>query len=460
MSEVIAVLDIGITNLKLLLIDRSGQVLSSSKADNVPLQAPPYLHMNVGRIWNWLLRSLSEAADRYTIEAIVPCTHGSAVALIDEAGLTLPIMHYEAQPPLVVTDAYASMQPEFDEVLSPLNPASMTLAQQLLWQQMRHPKEFGRAEQLLFYPQYWAWRLCGVAATEITSLGAQTHLWAPQRNDYSSLVEAQGWQSLFPPLHQAWEPLGPVLSELSQRTGLAPDTPVLCGIHDSNANYLRYLAAGWENFSLMSTGTWIINFNSGFDPADLSAEFDTNTNCDVYGRPVSCSRFMGGREYALLAGNASSATAEPEDIENIIADDVMALPSFTDSGGPFPDTGGKGHITGPELTEPEERKALATLYTALMARTALAYIGTDNPIIIDGAFASNKLFCRLTAALHPDREVWAAEQADGTAQGAALLWEIEKRDQVELELQQVEPVEIDGLDDYVARWLAAAATQE
>jgi L-fuculokinase len=29
------------------------------------------------------------------------------------------------------------------------------------------------------YPQYWAWRLCGAAASEATSLGCHTDLWHP-----------------------------------------------------------------------------------------------------------------------------------------------------------------------------------------------------------------------------------------------------------------------------------------
>jgi sugar (pentulose or hexulose) kinase len=36
-----------------------------------------------------------------------------------------------------------------------------------------------RVAHILLYPQYWSWRLSGVMATEVTSLGTHTDLWRP-----------------------------------------------------------------------------------------------------------------------------------------------------------------------------------------------------------------------------------------------------------------------------------------
>jgi sugar (pentulose or hexulose) kinase len=317
---------------------------------------------------------------------------------------------------------------------------------------MRYPQAFGRTRFILCYPQYWAWRLSGVAASEVTSLGAQTHLWAPRRDDFSTLSGQQGWRRLFPPRRNAWDTLATLRSDISRHTGSAAATPVLCGLHDSNANYLRYLAAGWDDFSLMSTGTWIINFNRSFDLGGLIAGYDTNTNSDVYGRPVACSRFMGGREYALIAQDVT-IPAQAADIERIIRAGVMALPSFSDSGGPFPGTGAQGRVIGPPPGDSAARPTLAVLYSALMAAAALNHIGTENDIIIDGSFAKNVMFCRLLAALFGRRRIWRSSERDGTACGAALLWRLEQRTEpVGLDLQRVEPLTLSGLGNYAARW--------
>jgi hypothetical protein len=82
----------------------------------------------------------------------------------------------------------------------PLLPAGLNLGRQLYWQQANFPAEFARARHILMYPRYWAWRLSGKLASEVTSLGCHTDLWAPEENAWSSLVERQGWTALFPPL--------------------------------------------------------------------------------------------------------------------------------------------------------------------------------------------------------------------------------------------------------------------
>src|SRR6185369_16040187 len=139
-----------------------------------------------------------------------PVSCGSTAALTDGESLVLPVMDYESVPPAAVVERYAALEPPFGEVCAPTNPASMTLGRQLLWQQSAFPEAFARTRHILFQPQYWAWRLCGVAATEVTSLGAQTHLWAPVRRGLSTLAHRQGWAAKLPPFRKAWERLGPL----------------------------------------------------------------------------------------------------------------------------------------------------------------------------------------------------------------------------------------------------------
>ena len=146
------------------------------------------------------------------------------------------------------------------------------------------------------------------------------------------------------------------------------------------------------------------------------------SNTDLEGRPVACTRFMGGREYAEVAGaDGLSATPEIEDAAELIARGTMALPSFTDSGGPFPGTGARGKIVGPPQKTPRERAALASLYVALMTGVDLDLLDADGDVIIDGSFADNRLFASLLAALRPDLSIAVSRERDGTALGAILF---------------------------------------
>jgi sugar (pentulose or hexulose) kinase len=146
------------------------------------------------------------------------------VALIDADGLVLPVMHYEARPPAPIVAAYEMRVPPFTEVYAPVNPGGLTMARQLLWQQTLYPDAFARTRHIVFYAQYWAWRLCGVLATEVTSLGAQTYLWAPRQGDFSTLVDEQGWRGLFPPRRNAWDTLALIHPYISRHTGIAAGT--------------------------------------------------------------------------------------------------------------------------------------------------------------------------------------------------------------------------------------------
>ena len=402
-------------------------------------------------------RLLAEFAARFEILAIIPCAYGSTAALIDEDGLVLPMMDYEAEPPADIVEGYAAVAPDFDEVCCPINPGGLTLARQLFWQSRLFPDKFEKARWLLPAAQYWGWRLTGVVASEVTSLGAQTQLWNPRTNQPSSLALREGWSQKLPPQKKAWETLGPLHKSLapSQRPGTLP---VLVGIHDSNANYARYLAAGFERFTLISSGTWLITFDKDLPLDRLDPVRDMVSNTDLEGRPVACTRFMGGREFLSLAGEEPDWTATPDDVAGLIARGTMALPSFTDSGGPFPGTGNRGRIEGPAPESPAERTALASLYVALMTAVDLDLLGSSGDVIIDGSFAENHLFARLLAALRPKQSVSISKAKDGTALGAALLWGWPR--QVELDLEKVVPIEIAGLDGYAEAWRRRPALQQ
>lgn len=408
----IAVLDVGKTNVKLLAISADARVLAASgtpaRSGGGVLETRP--------IEDWLRQELARVSAQFRPSALVVTTHGAAAALVDADGLAHPVVDYEAIPPADIDAAYDAIRPSFTETLSPRLPAGLNLGRQLYRIEQENPKAWARTRVVLTYPQYWAWRLTGTTASEVTSLGCHTDLWRPAAGTMSSLATRAGWAARFPPRRPAWESLGGLRPGWGD-VGFAGE--VLCGIHDSNAAYLRYLAGVEPPFVVVSTGTWVVCFNSAGEPAALDPQRDTLGNVDIRGRPVACSRFMGGREYALIAGEDGLALVPgAEDIAAVIARRLFALPSFAHTGGPFP--GAKGSVTAPPRS-PIEAAALATLYVALMTRESLTLTGPARTVYVDGPFAANAAFCGILAALLPEASVHAAEGSDGTAVGASLL---------------------------------------
>lgn len=448
MSQTVAILDIGKTNVKLALFDE-GRLLWEKSAPNRVLPGPPYPHEDVDGAWAFFLGALSEAGRAHKIGALVPTAHGAAGALIGATDLAAPVMDYEFSDVEQIEPDYAKIRPPFSESLSPKVPAGLNLGRQLAYQKWRCPDLFARAKHFVGYPQYWAWRLTGVAASEVTSLGSHTDLWAPRQGRVSSLARALDVEGLIPPQRRAFDPLGPIKPEIALATGLAPDAQVFCGIHDSNASLLPCLVSHQAPFTVLSTGTWVILMCVGLSLDQLDPRDDTLANIDALGRPIACGRFMGGREYAVIAGGGGNPDLAA--IERVIASGAVALPCFSGQGGPYATTKG---VIRPDVTAPD-RTALATLYCALVSDLMLTRMGaTSGDLIIEGTFTRNSAFCELLGTLRPTQRVFAAEDSAGTARGAAMLAQWPPAYPIAAPTP-VPPASITGLDAYRDAWTAS-----
>ena len=325
--------------------------------------------------------------------------------LVTDTGVALPPVDYEFDGFGAVDADYDAVRPPFDECFSPHWRAAGSISggrSSISSGPFR--KNSPRARAFLACPQFWSWRLSGVMATEVTSLGAHTDLWRPKEGRLSSLVESQGWTRLFPPIRRAWETLGRLRPEIAAETGLSPDVRVICGAHDSNASLVPYLASRSDPFTVLSTGTWVIIMAVG-GKAPIVEKADMLANVDVLGRPVPTARLMLGREFAVLAGE-TPAEAREADVAAVVAAGVMAMPAFTDQGGPF--AGRKGWIEGQAPTTPAARAALATLYCALMAAHMLKLLEAPGDLIVEGGFNRSPAFAGVLAALMPGRDVLVA----------------------------------------------------
>jgi sugar (pentulose or hexulose) kinase len=448
MSQTVAVLDIGKSNVKLALFNH-GRLLWEKSAANRILPGPPYPHEDVEGAWHFFVDALREVGREHKVDAIVPTAHGAAGALIGARDLAAPVMDYEFPDVEQIEPDYAKIRPPFSESLSPKVPAGLNLGRQLAYQKWRCPDLFATAKHFVAYPQYWAWRLTGVAASEVTSLGCHTDLWAPRRGDVSNLVRALGVGSLIPPLRRAFDRLGPIRAEIAAATSLAPETQVFCGIHDSNASLLPYLVSRDVPFTVLSTGTWVILMCVGLSVDRLDPRDDTLANVDALGRPIACGRFMGGREYAVIAGGSGSPDFEA--IERIITSGALPLPCFSGQGGPYATT--KGAVRG-EVAQ-RDRTALATLYCALVSDLMLTRMGaTSGDLVVEGTFAGNLAYCQTLGALRLKQRVFAAADAAGTARGAAMVAHWPPSYPIEAPLL-VPTVSIAGLDAYRDAWVAS-----
>jgi sugar (pentulose or hexulose) kinase len=428
----VVVLDIGKTLAKATLWSPERRLIQKRSRPNARSVESGLPVLDYKGIETWLVDVLTEFASLAEIEAIIPVGHGASGCLIEGDKLIVPPLDYEAPPPDEIRRAYQAVRDRFALTGSPCLPMGLNFGAQLFWLQSVYPEAFRRGT-ILMWPQYWAWRLCGETAIEVTSLGCHTDLWQPTTAKPSPMAVAQGWADHFAPLRKPSDVLGSLSEEWCARTGLPAKCKVLCGLHDSNSALLAsrlHPEIANRECTVLSTGTWFIamrSLPSAADTPELREDRDCLFNVDVWGNPVPSSRFMGGREAEILEDSAGDYVDVAANADTLIAlakcatdEGIFAVPSFEPGVGPYP------ALTGRWINRPADklgRRAVAALYLALMADATLDLIGAKNRIIIEGRFGSDPVFTGVLAALRPADAVYLSNAADNLAFGALGLYD-------------------------------------
>lgn len=451
------VADFGKTLAKVSLWSRSGKMLERVTRANRPETTPLYRALDVRDTGEWLVETLA-GFSAHPVEAIIPVSHGAAVAGIVGDSLSFPVLDYEQQIPEGNIATYRAQRDPFAQTGSPALPDGLNIGSQLHWLESLHGERF-RAATLLPYAQYWGWFLSGALRSEVTSLGCHSDLWCPAASDFSPMARRRRWAEQFAPLAGAADAIGTLRPALAARTGLSPAIRIHCGLHDSNAALLAargFTEVADNDSTVLSTGTWFIAMRSpkaAFDPAALPEGRDCLVNVDAFGQPVPSARFMGGREIeTLIEIDTRRVDIKPDQpallaaVGNVVANGAMLLPTFAPGFGPYP------HITGTWINRPEDwhaRRAAACLYAALVAETSLALIGTRDTLLVEGRFAEAEVFVRALASLRPDLAVFTANAHNDVSFGALRL--IDPALTSKGALTRVAPLAED-LSAYAARW--------
>lgn len=453
----IIVADFGKTLSKLTLWTRGGQMVERLTRANAPVRACGYSALDAEGNETWLVESLCRFA-HHPIEAIIPVSHGAAVAGICGDRLAFPPLDYEETIPDALVSSYNVGRDSFAITGSPSYPKGLNIGSQLHWLEQLHRVSFQQAT-LLPYAQYWAWVLSGAAVSEATSLGCHSDLWLPGAGTFSPMAHRRGWAQKFAPLARAGDVVGTLRAELAERTGLSPSVRVHAGIHDSNAALVA--ARGFPEIdgreaTVLSTGTWFVAMRTpaqGSTVPALPENRDCLVNVDALGQPVPSARFMGGREIeTLIEIDTRRVDVKPDQpalldaVAEVLATGAMLCPTFAPGFGPFPTGRGKW------INQPEDwhaRRAAVCLYAALVANCSLALIETQGRLLIEGRFAQAEVFVRALASLRPDLGVYTADAHNDVSFGALRL--IDPGLRPEGSLKRVAALD-DDISAYASQW--------
>ena len=213
------------------------------------------------RIWEGVLDGLRAAAADGPVDSIGIDSWAVDYALVDDEGeLVRPIAAYRDPR---TQEPFARLRAELGDeriyaatgiAFQPFNTIYQLAADAA--DPMR-PLE--RAQRMLMLPDFLAMRLCGAHAVERTNASSTQLLDASTRRWNAALVRATGApMRIMPELRDAaqGEPLGTLLEDIADETGLSPETPVLAvGTHDTASAVLAAPIDPRRDL-YVSSGTW------------------------------------------------------------------------------------------------------------------------------------------------------------------------------------------------------------
>ena len=490
----LAVLDIGKTNKKTLILDSKLQIVAQEKTSLSEYLAGDMRLEQPEQIFDWFLESLAKFTGEYRIEAIAVTTQGASLVCLDQEGRI-------ALPPLAYTnDGGEEFENEFytrfgskedlqRETLTAPIGSMINCAKLIFFLQQKYPDDFSRVAQILFYPQFFVNRLTGISVVEPTYLGCHTYLYDDRIKGYSRVAEELGIKDLLPEVMvHPWSRAGTVTPEVCKRSGLPADCIVTAGIHDSNSSMLPYIITSESDFTLNSTGTWCVLMHRSKN-TDISENELGKTifyNFDAFGKPVKTAVFMGGREYEVYSRLIESVHQRQgmpefslEVYQRVIREcDFVFVPSVEVGVGILPESQpavyykGKRYpladIQRPEVAQEvfeDYELSFAALNCSLAAQSKVAidYANSANTtqLFVEGGFRRNSAYCQLLADLFPAAAIFTTNLEEATAIGAGIIAKAAlqnsdpycARDDINIEKNRIAPAGITGISDYVAKFI-------
>ncbi len=471
----IAVLDIGKTNKKLFVYDSSLKCLNPGEKgvqiDPIVWDAPSGDCLecdDMASIRAWMIKGLNGAVRKYgDIGVISIATHGATVALLgsgrsgffeNDGGLVFPVVSYENPIPESLDEAF------YKHIgITPHEAQQMTATPRLSWllncaktvyyHQVHSPNRFQKVTDILMFPQYLGYLLCGEIGVEPTYMGCHGYLLDADGQNYSKVADKLRITDLLPdlPMKNTWDVLGTVKADIAAETGLPPDCRVTMGAHDSNAALVPYLAKGIDDFVVQDSGTWIVTMaplpgqEARFADEELGLEVFYNR--DIYGNPVKTTIFRGGAEFEFYQDNVLSDKERPCGVSDEIVKEIIggktafALPTIERGAGLFPDS--VARLVGVDTIFRDNVTAwhVTDIGLAVQGYHALKLSAGERPskVYIEGNIGrNNPLYRRTIATLFGETDIYYGSMG-GAPFGAAILGQAATED--------VRPEEIAGRYD-------------
>lgn len=407
-TPVIAVFDIGKTNKKVFLWSTTFEIVFEKQQtfDEI-VDEDGFACEDLAALQKWIVSTFSELCQMPEFELIGLnfSAYGASFVYVNGAGDPVaPLYNY--LKPVSTPFPYMDFGGENEFARKTASPILGNLNSGLQVYESTFRPFWSEVFKALHFPNYLASLFTGRLVSEITSIGCHTALWDFDAGQYHPWVS------------QIEDKLAPISTEASlEIDGIHYGL----GLHDSSAALVPYLRCISEDFVLLSTGTWCIAMHP-FNESPLHAdELANDVLCYLQpnGKPVKASRLFGGYFHEeQVARMEKHFGGSFKDLK--FSDRVFSLSGANSS--IFESAFASRDLNDfPDLASAYDQFMVDLVGQQIFSLNLLLQDAPVKQLLVDGGFSKNEWYMRLLARAFPELEVYAAEVAQASALGAALM---------------------------------------
>ncbi|HLW06170.1 MAG TPA: L-fuculokinase [Marinilabiliaceae bacterium] len=289
-KDIAIVFDCGASNVRVIAIDKAGQILSSHSMPNEVDEDP---HLKGGKIWDldklWDKLSASskvvtQEIDLDRIAGITVTTFGVDGAFIQGNGeLLYPVISWQCdrtEPIMRNIDKYIPLEELYK--ISGVYPYTFNTVNKMVWFKNNRPDVIEQSHQFLFMPSLLIYKLTGVMQNDATMLGTSMMGDLEEREVSEQIFSTLGInKNIFGSIAEPGDRIGEVNEIASKSTGIPINTPVFIAGHDTQ--FAIFGSGAQLNQPVLSSGTWevLMTRSSSFDSSSTAMKNNLTTEADA-----------------------------------------------------------------------------------------------------------------------------------------------------------------------------------
>jgi L-fuculokinase len=294
-GDIVIVFDCGATNVRVIAINQTGEILASESYSNNtrpdPLY-PAYRVWDVNEIWGKMCKASQKVISRINenrIAGVTVTTFGVDGTLFDKRGKMLyPVISWQCErtnPIMANIDKYLSVINLYKEC--GVLPFTFNTINKLIWFAEQKPEIIEKSHMFLFMPSIFSLLLTGEMVNDTTMSGTSM---------LTNLSSRRFSKNIFDKIHFPFEKMGTpveagtitgkINSKASSETAIPEGIPVVATGHDTQ--FAIFGSGAEKNQPVLSSGTWEIlmvrseGFRSGKEQLDMGITTELDSRPGLY----------------------------------------------------------------------------------------------------------------------------------------------------------------------------------